>query len=64
MSAVPIQILLKASTTAISATAFDERSTDGAAVFLGLKGEIIVIPRDNIAAMIMDADAAKEYFGS
>ena len=26
--------------------------------------EIVVIPKDNIAAIIMDAEAAKEYFGS
>jgi hypothetical protein len=64
VATAPVQILLKNSTTAISATAFDKRSTDDTAVLLGLKDEVIVIPRANIAAIIMDADAAQEYFGS
>jgi hypothetical protein len=58
-----IEIILKNSSAALSAAAFDDRSTPDTSVFIGLKNEVIVVPKDNIAALVMTPDAAKEYFG-
>ena len=62
MSSTPIQVILKHSTTAIGGTAFDKRSNAVAAVLIGVKGEVVVIPRDNIAAIIMEPEVAENDF--
>ena len=58
----PIEIRLKISSqTAISAKAVDDRSNETTLVVVGLKDEIIAIPRDNIALVSMDRPSAKVY---
>jgi len=64
MHATSIQVLLKGSSTAISATAFDERSTETTMVLIGMNNEVVVIPKDSIAAITMDPETAKDYFGN
>ena len=61
--AAPIEVRLKSDPhTGISAAAIDERSTETLLALVGLKGEIVVIARENIAMIVMDADAANEFF--
>ena len=57
-----IQVLLKGSSTAISAKGFDDRSTEEAIVLIGKNNEVVVIPRDSIAAITMDPESASDYF--
>lgn len=58
----PIEICLKISSqTAISAKAVDDRSNETTLVVVGPKDEIIAIPRDNIAFVVMDRHAAEGY---
>jgi hypothetical protein len=49
------------SQTAISAKAIDDRSNETTLIVVGPKDEIIAIPRDNIAFVVMDRHAAKGY---
>lgn len=63
MASAPIQIHLK-SGTILSAKSFDDRATQDASVFIGMDDETIVVPnKTEITALILDDDAAKEYFG-
>ena len=59
----PIEVRLKISSqTAISAKTVDDRSNETTLIVVGLKDEIIAIPRDNIALVVMDRHAAEVYF--
>jgi hypothetical protein len=49
------------SQTAISAKAVDDRSDETTLIVVGPKDEIIAIPRDNIAFVVMDKHAAEGY---
>ncbi len=63
MSDAAIQVHLKNPQTIINAKAFDSRSNENVMALVGLNREIIAIPKDNIAAIIMEPARAKEYFG-
>jgi hypothetical protein len=57
-----IEIRLKInSQTAISARAVDDQSNETTLIVVGLKDEVIAIPRDNIALVVMDEQAAEAY---
>jgi hypothetical protein len=58
-----VQVHLKNSQTVITAKAFDKRSNDQVVALVGMNDEIIAVVKDSIAALIMDPDAAKAYFG-
>ena len=61
--AAPIEVRLKSDPHAsISVAAIDERSSETLLALVGLKGEIVVIARDNIAMIVMDSGAANEFF--
>lgn len=65
MAAAPIEVGLRSNPeTTLLAKAIDERSNETTLVLVGLKGEIYVIARDNIAAIKMDPNAADEFFGT
>ena len=60
-----IEVRLKSSPqTSISATAIDERSNKTMLALVGLKAEIVVIARDNIAVISMDSDTATKFLAT
>ena len=63
MPSAPIEVRLKSDPhTGISAAAIDDRSNETLLALVGLKGEIVVIARDDIAMIVMDSSAANEFF--
>lgn len=63
MPSAPIEVRLKSDPhTSISAAAIDDRSNETLLALVGLKGEIVVIARDDIATIVMDSSAANEFF--
>ena len=63
MANAQVQVHLKNSQTVITAKAFDKRSNDQVVALVGMDDEIIAVVKDSIAALIMDPDVAKAYFG-
>ena len=57
-----IQIHLK-NGTILNAREFNSRANTATSAFVGMDDEIIAVTKSEIAALIMDDDAAKVYFG-
>ncbi len=63
MPDIPIQVHLKNSTTVINAKSFDGQGNETTMALIGIDGEVIVVYRTEIAALIMKPEAAEEYRG-
>lgn len=61
-AAAPVQVHLK-NGSILNAKSFDKRSNDAVTAFVGMNDEIMVVVKTEIMALIMEPNAAKEYFG-
>lgn len=58
-----IQIHLKSGTILNAKSFDDDRAKPATSAFIGMNDETVVVTKSEIAALIMDDDAAKVYFG-
>ena len=58
-----IQIHLKSGAILNTKSFDDDRAKPATSAFIGMDDEIVVVIKSEIAALIMDDDAAKVYFG-